>query len=158
MSEFPKTLTVQPASHLEKAMSSKSDTTRTNVQLPMAFQANQQPLFTEMAQHVSMHLQPSKSAQQYTQTDPATIIFKSLPIKAYTLGTTIPSKPTVNHHMEPTKHQHLLLKAISNSGQEMSQNVLNISFLHFSHPPYSKFNRGRMVPICRSMQQLSYPG
>jgi hypothetical protein len=157
-SEFPKTLTVQPTSHLEKEMNFKSDTSRTNVHLPMAFQANQQPLFTELVQHISMHLQPSKSAQQYTQTDPATRIFRSLLIKVFTLRTTIPSERIVNDHMKPTKHQHLLVKAISNSVGETSQNVLNVSFLHFSNPPYSTFNRGRMDHICRSVQQLSFPG
>jgi hypothetical protein len=50
---------------------------------------------------------------------------------------------TVNDHVEPTKHQHLLMKAISNSGGDRSQKVLNISFSHFSHPPYSKLNRDR---------------
>jgi hypothetical protein len=106
----------------------------------MAFQANQQ-LFAEMAQHVGMHLQPSKSAHTHTQTNPAARVFKPLQTKVFTLQTTIPSKTTVNDHMEPTKYQHCRIKAILNSEGDRSENVLNIFYLHSSHSPYSKLNR-----------------
>ena len=43
--------------------------------------------------------------------------------------------------MEPTKYQHRRIKAIVNSEGDRSENVLNISYLHSSHSPYSKLNR-----------------
>jgi hypothetical protein len=136
----PQLLNVKPTLRSENAMTSESDSTCTNVQLPMAFQANQQ-LFAEMAQHVGMHLQPSKSGYTHTQTDPAARVFKPSQAKVFALQTTIPSKTTVNDHMEPTKYQHCPMKAIVNSKGDRSENVLNISYSHSSHSPHSKLNR-----------------
>ena len=84
------------------------------------------------ALQVSSHTYPDRSCSKS---------FQTLANEIFTLQTTIPSKTTVNNHMEPTKYQHRRIKAIFNSEGDRSENVLNISYLHFSHSPYSKLNR-----------------
>ena len=139
ISESPKNVIFQPMLHMQITISSNSKMNHKNVQLSKMMHANRQ-LLAEM-----------KSARQLIHQDYPARMFKTNPRKEFPHQASRSSEFTFHvQHTACIEHPQLCCESISNLRGAKSENVLRVSFSHFSHPPYIDRNCDRREHILSS--------
>jgi len=137
--------TASSMNHLQQAMTSESKMSRKILlQQAMKYQHKTEtsgsdekiPVLPRSHLH---HIAASEAEMIPTKILPAVPLFQMAATSvSVMIRTTVPTESTVDDHTVPSNYPQLLMELINTSGGETPQNVLQISFSHFSHPPYSE--------------------